>query len=111
MPTRKPLKLLAMATTNSARPYTIEAEKKLGRQTFRVEEAFSLGQIGGRVMPKLALESACCLALSELLAQSTPFGQILRLQLRGAKGMVLAGGRNQSDAAARQEHGCGDLTP
>ena len=27
MPIRKPLKLLAMATTNSARPYTIEAEK------------------------------------------------------------------------------------
>ena len=44
-------------------------EKKLGRQTFRVEEAFSSGQIGGRVMPELALECACCLALSELLAQ------------------------------------------
>src|SRR5437879_3525543 len=27
MPTRKPLKLLAMATTNSARPYTIEGGK------------------------------------------------------------------------------------
>ena len=85
-------------------------KKKLGRQSFRVEEAFSLGQIGGRVMPELALECPCCLALSELLAQSTPLRQILRLQLRGAKGMLLAGGRNQSDAATRQEHGRGYLT-
>src|SRR5207244_7671557 len=71
---------------------------------------FSIGQIGGRVTPELALESACCLALSELLAQSTPLRQILRLQLCGAKGMLLAGGRNQSDAATRQEHGRGYLT-
>src|SRR5260370_219767 len=61
----------------------------LGRQTFRVEEAFSSGQIGGWVTPELALESACCLALSELLAQSTPLRQILGLQLGGAKGMEL----------------------
>src|SRR6266702_8555576 len=85
-------------------------EKKLGRQTFRVEEAFSSGQIGGWVTPELALESACCLALSELLAQSTPLHQILGLQLGGAKGMVLAGGGDQSDAATRQEHRCGYLT-
>ncbi len=85
-------------------------EKKLGRQTFRVEEAFSSGQIGGWVTPELALESACCLALSELLAQSTPLRQILGLQLGGAKGMVLAGGGDQSDAATRQEHRCGYLT-
>src|SRR6266704_3539517 len=76
----------------------------LGRQTFRVEEALSSGQIGGRVTPELALESACCLALSELLAQSTPLRQILGLQLGGAKGMVLARGGDQSDAATRQEH-------
>src|SRR6266851_206511 len=82
----------------------------LGRQTFRVEEAFSSGQIGGRVTPEPALESACCLALSELLAQSTPLRQILRLQLSGAKGALLAGGRNQSDASTRQEHRCGYLT-
>ena len=42
-----------------------------------MEEAFSSGQIGGWVTPELALESACCLALSELLAQSTPLRQIL----------------------------------
>jgi hypothetical protein len=84
--------------------------KKLGRQSFRVEEAFSSGQIGSRVMPELALESACCLALSELLAQSMPLRQILRLQVSGAKGMLLAGGRDQSDAATRQEHGRGYLT-
>ena len=86
------------------------AAKKLGRQTFRVEEAFSSGQIGGRVTPELALESAGCLALNELLAQSTPLRQILGLQLGGAKGMVLVGGGDQSDAATRQEHGCGYLT-
>jgi hypothetical protein len=84
--------------------------KKLGRQSFRVEEAFSSGQIGSRVMPELALESACCLALSDLLAQSTPLREILRLQVSGAKGMLLAGGRDQSDAATRQEHGRGYLT-
>ncbi len=82
----------------------------LGRQSFRVEQAFSICQIGGRVMPEPALERACCLALSELLAQSTPLRQILRPQLSGAKGIVLAGGRDQSDAATRQEHGRGDLT-
>ena len=84
--------------------------KKLGRQSFRVEEAFSIGQIGGRVTPELALECACCLALSELLAQSTPLRQILRLQLSGAKSTLFAGGRNQPDAATRQEHGRGYLT-
>jgi len=60
----------------------------LGRQSFRVEQAFSICQIGGRVMPEPALERACCLALSELLAQSTPLRQILRPQLSGAKGIV-----------------------
>src|SRR5713101_3460272 len=55
------------------------APKKLGRQTCRVEEAFGGSQIGGRVMPESALESACCLSLIELLSQGAPLRQILRL--------------------------------
>src|SRR5580693_4272838 len=36
MPTRKPLKLLAMATTNKARPYTIDAARtKIFRRFIR----------------------------------------------------------------------------
>src|SRR6266700_3289294 len=42
-------------------------EKKLGRQTFRVEEAFGIGQVGGGIVAEPALKGACCLALSELL--------------------------------------------
>ena len=83
--------------------------KKLGRQTFRVEEAFSIGQVGSRALPEPTLKGACCLPLSELLTQGTPLRQILWLQVSGAESMLLAGGRDQSDAATRQEHRRGHL--
>ncbi len=60
-------------------------------------------------MPEPALKGAHGLALSELLAQATPLRQILRLQVSGAESVLLAGGRDQSDAATRQEHGRGHL--
>jgi hypothetical protein len=44
-----------------------------------VEEAFSIGQVGGRVASELALESACCLSLMKLLSQGAPRCQIGRL--------------------------------
>ena len=57
---------------------TVRAQKR-GQQTFRVEETFSVGRVGGRVMPELALERAYCLSLSELLWQGAPLRQSLRL--------------------------------
>jgi hypothetical protein len=54
-------------------------EKKLGRQTFRGEEAFSVGQVGGRVTPESALERARRVSLRELLAQGAPLNQVRRL--------------------------------
>ena len=89
--------------------WTRYAEKFLGWQTFRVEEAFCVGQVGGRVVPESALESTRCLALIEHPSQGAPLRQILRLQLGGGEGMLLARGRDQSHAAADQEHRRGDL--
>ena len=50
----------------------------LGRQSFRVEEAFGLGQIGCRVVSEMTLESMRRLSLRKFLTQLTPRRQILR---------------------------------
>jgi hypothetical protein len=49
------------------------------RKTFRVEETFSGGQVGGRVTPQLALKGPGCLSLIEVLSQGAPLRQILGL--------------------------------
>src|SRR2546421_7278519 len=102
---------LGRTTANSWRTWgTVSAgDFFLGWQTFRVEEAFCVGQVGGRVVPESALESTRCLALIERLSQDAPLRQILRLQLGGGEGVLLARGRDQSHAAADQEHRRGDL--